>query len=299
MIIDVRCRYTGGSSADYYRVHLKKAGRLHLIESLRVGTEKAFFKEIAAAGVTTAVSASGFNPGAKLGRYDLPDRRTSNDELADIQMKNPGKFIACGGIDVSNTFHNSIDEIKRCVQNSNITVFGIEPGRAPGCFPSDKSLFPVYKLLEELNCTVIIQTSGLKGGKYLSYAHPEHIEVINEEFPDLRIICAHGCYPFVREAMTVAMRRDNIWLSPEGYLWHLGHEDWIRAINKNFEGFRKKFLFGSAFPLTPVKFFVQNFLNLPWEKDVLPDLLYKNALSALNLNENPNFEQYLDKSDLT
>jgi predicted TIM-barrel fold metal-dependent hydrolase len=291
MIIDVRCRYTGGSSANYYRESLKKSGRLHLIESLIEGSEGSFFKEIQEAGITTAVSASGFNPGAKLGKYNLPDRTTSNDELADIQKRNPGKFIACGGLDVSNTFHKALDEIERCYYELDIKVFGIEPGRAPGCVPSDKQLFPIYKILEKLDCTLIIQTSGLKGGKLLSYAHPEHIEIINEEFPELRIICAHGCYPFVREAIAVAMRRDNIWLSPEGYLWHMGHEDWLRAINKNLEGFSDKFLFGTAYPLTPIKVFVRNFLKLPWNEEYKSKLLYKNALVALNLQENKAFKE--------
>ncbi len=292
-IIDVRCRYTGGSSAAYFRNQLAKSGRLPLIESLVEGTEASFFNEIEQAGIAVAVSASGFNPGAKLGKYTFPDRTTSNDELADVAKRNPHRFIACAGLDVSNAFHNCLDEIDRCYHELDIRVFGIEPGRAPGCTPSDKLLFPVYKKLEKLDCTIIIQTSGLKGGQYLNYAHPEHIEMVAEHFPSLRIICAHGCYPFVREAIVTAMRRDNIWLSPEGYLWHLGHEDWMRAINKNFEQFSKKFLFGSAYPLTPIKPFVENFLKLDWEETFLPSLLYKNAIEALNIGHKEPFSTLL------
>lgn len=293
MIIDVRCRFTGGKSAEYYRKQLLKSGRLPLIKSLQEGTEESFFKEIEEAGITSALSASGLNPGAKLGKYTFADRTTSNDELAEIQQKNPVRFIACGGIDVSNTFHQSLDEIRRCYYDLGIRVFGIEPGRAPGCLPSDSRLDEVYQLLQDLNCTVIIQTSGLKGGQYLDYANPHHIEVIAERFPYLRIICAHGCYPYVREAIVIAMRRDTIWLSPEGYLWHLGHEDWIRAINKDLEGFSSKFLFGTAYPLTPIKAFVDNFMKVPFDAKLLPKLLYKNALQALNFDKNELFiERY-------
>ncbi|WP_439474752.1 amidohydrolase family protein [Algoriphagus formosus] len=294
LIIDVRCRYTGGESASYYRKQLKKSGRLPLIKSLKEGTEESFFEEIEQAGVTTAVSASGYNPGAKLGKYQFADRTTRNDDLADIQKRNPRKFIACGGIDVSNSFHHSIDEIQRCFHDLGIKVFGIEPGRAPGCNPDDPILDDVYQTLQDINCTVIIQTSGLKGGKFLDYAHPGHIERVAEKFPYLRIICAHGCYPYVREAIVTAMRRDNIWLSPEGYLWHLGYDDWLRAINKNFEGFSKKFLFGTAYPLTPIKAFVDNFRKLPIEKEFFPNLLYKNAIDALGLNNNAEFKNFYD-----
>lgn len=292
MIIDVRCRFTGGKSEEYYRKQLQKSGRLHLIKSLEQGTEEAFFQEIEEAGVTTAVSASGFNPGANLGKYTFADRTTSNEELAEIQKRNPRKFLACGGIDVSNSFHNSIEEIQHCFYVLGIKIFGIEPGRAPGCDPSDSCLDDFYQILQELNCTVIIQTSGLKGGKYVQYAHPHHIEQVAEKFPYLRIICAHGCYPYVREAIVTAMRRENVWLSPEGYLWHLGHEDWMRAINKNFEGFSDKFLFGTAFPLTPIKPFVENFKKLPFEEEFLPKLLYRNALNALGLNDHIHFKDF-------
>lgn len=292
MIIDVRCRFTGGKSAEYYRKQLEKSGRLHLIKSLECGTEEAFFQEIEEAGITTAVSASGCNPGANLGKYTFADRTTSNKELAEIQERNPKKFLACGGIDVSNSFHNSIEEIQHCFFDLGIKIFGIEPGRAPGCDPSDSCLDDVYKMLQELNCTVIIQTSGLKGGKFVQYAHPNHIEQVAEKFPYLRIICAHGCYPYVREAIVTAMRRENVWLSPEGYLWHLGHEDWLRAINKNFEGFSDKFLFGTAFPLTPIKPFVENFKKLPFEEEFLPKLLYRNAFDALGLKDNIHFKDF-------
>lgn len=286
MIIDVRCRYTGGASASYYREQLKKSGRLHLIESLKEGTESSFFREIQDAGVSIAVSASGYNPGAKLGRYNFPDRTTSNDELANVQKRNPLSFLACGGIDVSNTFHDSIQEVHRCAEELNIKIFSIEPGRAPGCLPSDRRLNDFYNAVQKVNGTVIIQSSGLKGGKYLDYANPHYIEEVSERFPDLRIICAHGCYPFVREAIATAMRRDNIWLSPEGYLWHLGHDDWLRAINKKLEDFHKKFLFGSAYPLTPIKKFIDNFLQLPWEENIKDDILYKNSIKALGIKEN-------------
>jgi hypothetical protein len=67
----------------------------------------------------------------------------------------------------------------------------------------------------------------------------------------------------------------------------------MRAINKNFEQFSKKFLFGSAYPLTPIKPFVENFLKLDWEEKFLPSLLYKNAIEALNIGHKEPFSTLL------
>jgi predicted TIM-barrel fold metal-dependent hydrolase len=61
----------------------------------------------------------------------------------------------------------------------------------------------------------------------------------------------------------------------------------LRAINKDFEGFSNKFLFGSAYPLTPLKAFVDNFKSLPFSKEIFEKLLYKNALAALNIKFDP------------
>ncbi|TDH34309.1 hypothetical protein E2A64_16695 [Pseudohoeflea suaedae] len=297
MIIDVRCRYTAGAAASYYRAALAKSGRLPLIRSVNEGTEEAFFSEIAEAGITTAVSASGFNPGARLGKYDFPDRLASNDVLADVQARNPARFVAVGGIDVSNQFHDGLAEIQRCKEELSVNIFNVEPGRAPGCNPDDERLFPFYRQMEKQEGVLILQTSGLKGGQYLNYAHPDRVERIAEHFPGLNIVCAHGCYPYVREAIVIAMRRSNVWLSPEGYLWHLGHEDWLRAINKNFENFSSRFLFGTAYPLTPIKPFVENFLALDWKTEFLPRMLYMNALEALRLKGTGTFDSFYGTAD--
>jgi uncharacterized protein len=64
----------------------------------------------------------------------------------------------------------------------------------------------------------------------------------------------------------------------------------MRAINENFENFAHRFLFGTAYPLTPIKPFVENFLALDWKTQFLPRLLYLNALEALRLKGTRTFD---------
>ena len=291
MIIDTRCRLTAGDAAGYFVNRMTHAGRVNRIGAFIDFSIDAFFAEIQAAGVTTAVSVSGLNPGAKLGRFDLPPRTTANDDLARVQRDNPGSFLAVGGIDVSNAFHDALAEIDRCANELNMRAVCIEPGRAPGCLISDERLYPIYEKCQYLDLTMIIQTSGGLGGQYVDYANPKYVEIIAETFPRLRIICGHGCYPYVREAIVVASRRDNVWLSPDGYFFHMGHEDWVRAINYNLMGFSERFLFGSAYPLTAIGLFVENFMKVSWREEVLEKILYRNALKALGLENDPVFRQ--------
>ncbi len=291
MIIDTRCRLTAGDAAGYFVNRMTHAGRMNRIGAFTDFSTDSFFEEIQAAGVTTAVSVSGLNPGAKLGRFDLPPRTTSNDDLARVQRDNPGSFLAVGGIDVSNAFHDALAEIDRCANELNMRAVCIEPGRAPGCLISDERLYPIYEKCQYLDLTMIIQTSGGLGGQYVDYANPKYVEIMAETFPRLRIICGHGCYPYVREAIVMASRRDNVWLSPDGYFFHMGHEDWVRAINYNLMSFSERFLFGSAYPLTAIGLFVENFMKVSWREEVLEKILYRNALKALGLENDPVFRQ--------
>ena len=287
MIIDIRCRLTTKETARYFSSRMEESKRLSEVPALVEGTVEAFFKEIEEAGITTAVSVSGNNPGIRIGKEVLPDRTTSNDLLAEVQKKYPGKFIGVAGIDAGNVFHNALEEIDRCVKELELKAVFIEPGRSPGCLLNDRRLYPVYQKCVDLHIPIIPQTSGPLGGKNVDYANPKYIEEVAEDFPNLNIICGHACYPYVREMIVVAARRHNVWASPDSYLLRLGTEDWVKAVNENHFGFANKFIFGSAYPLRPIKAYVEEFFKLPWKKECLDKILYRNAIKALKLENDP------------
>ncbi|MBI3147947.1 MAG: amidohydrolase family protein [Betaproteobacteria bacterium] len=289
MIIDCRCRLTLAGEADYFYDRVRHAGQLARVPALGTQTIEAFFAELDAAGVTTAVSVSGCNPGAKLGRFELPARTSSNDAMAEVQAAYPGRFIGVAGIDVSNQKHDAMSELRRCVEELGLFAVFIEPGRAPGCNLDDPLLYPLYAYCEAKGVTLIPQTSGLLGGKLLDYANPRYIEKVASDFPGLNIICGHGCYPYVREAIVMACRYDNVWLAPDSYLYHLGHADWLQAVNFNALGFASRFVFSSAYPLNALAEQVTRFRELAWAPEQLPKLFCRNALSALRLADRPAF----------
>jgi predicted TIM-barrel fold metal-dependent hydrolase len=288
-IIDCRCRLTVGRDADYFLDRVTRAGKLAGVPALQVRTLDAFFAELDGAGVTTALSVSGCNPGARLGRFDLPARHGSNDLQAEVQKRYPGRFIGVAGIDVSNTLHHAMDELRRCVDELGLRCVFIEPGRAPGCNLDDPVLYPIYEFCAERRVTLIPQTSGLLGGKLVDYANPKYVEQVAEDFPDLHIVCGHGCYPYVREAILMASRRDNVWLAPDTYLFHLGRDDWLQAVNGNLLGFADRFLFASAYPLNPLARTVARYRELPWREEVAERIWWRNAVRAFRLDLWPEF----------
>jgi uncharacterized protein len=288
-IIDVRCRLTTPEAGEYFRDRLKRRGRFNAIESFADGTIESFLAEIGKYDIKTAVSVSGQSPDLIIGGRPQGARTTSNDLMASMQKENWGRFIGVAGIDVGNVLHDSMEELERSHQLGLRAVF-IEPGRSPKCDIDDRRLWPFYERVQALDMTLIPQTSGLWGGMSIDYAHPRHLEPVAEDFPKMRILAGHACYPYVREAIIVAARHPNIWMSPDMYLVQMGSDDWVKSVNGNYFGFQDQFLFGTGFPAIPLKPYIEEFWKLPWKPEVLPKILYKNALRCFNLEDDPIFK---------
>jgi predicted TIM-barrel fold metal-dependent hydrolase len=284
MIIDVRCRITIPEGGDFVEVLARQRG------VPASATPDDFFAQLRAAGITTAVSVSGNNPTVKIGRVSVPDRTTSNDLMARLQARYPGQFIGVAGIDAGNTFHEALAEIDRCHALGLRAVF-IEPGHSPGCDLDDRRLYPIYEKCVERNMTLIPQTSGPTGGRNIDYANPRHLDRIADDFPTLRIIAGHACYPYIREAIIVAARRENVFVSPDSYLFDMGTEDWVKAVNSNHYGVADRFLFGTAYPAVDLHSYVDNFFKLPWRADAIQKITYLNALRALDLESDPKYRE--------
>jgi predicted TIM-barrel fold metal-dependent hydrolase len=289
-IIDARCRVTIPEAGNFFSERARARGRLGSIKSFSEGTIESFFDEIGEAGVTTAISVSGQSPGMKIGGRAMNPRTTTNDLMARLQKEHWGRFIGVAGIDCGNVLHNALDEIERSAKLGLRIVF-IEPGRSPGCNVDDARLYPIYEKCRELKLVLEPQTSTPWAGRTLDIAHPMRIDRIAEDFPDLVILLGHACYPYYREAMMVAARHENVFISPDMYLLHMGTEDWVKSLNRNLFGLADQFLFGTCFPSIPIKPFMDEFWTLPIKDEVLPKILYKNALRVFKLEDDPAFKR--------
>lgn len=284
-IIDVRCRLTIPEAGSYFQEVGKGFGQ----PDATAATVEDFLRVIGEYGITTAVSVSGNNPGMRIGKRSVPDRTTSNDLIAEVQKKYWGRVIGVGGIDVGNVFHDALQEIDKCNHLGLRAIF-IEPGRSPGCNLDDRRLYPIYEKCLEYDMVLIPQTSGLLGGESIDFANPRHLDRVAQDFPKLRILAGHACYPYVREAIIVSARHENVYLSPDVYLLQMGTEDWVKEVNANRFGLQDRFLFGTAYPSgTQLKPYMDEFFKLSWKPEALPKILYKNALRLFRLENDSTF----------
>jgi len=284
MIIDARCRITIPEAGAFF-TDLAKARGVG-----QAGTVEGFFAELDAAGITTAVCVCGNNPTISFGRIRMPPRTMSNDLMARLQKEHWGRIVGVAGIDTGNVHHDAMEELDRCHGLGLRAVF-IEPGHSPGCDIDDPRLYPLYEKCERLGMTVLPQASGPTGGRNIDYAHPRHVDRIADDFPQLRIVCGHACYPYVREAIIVAARREHVYVSPDSYLFDMGTEDWVKAVNSSHYGVADRFLFGTAYPAVQLAPYMKAFFDLSWSPEALPGMLYRNALRAFGLEDDPTFRR--------
>jgi len=284
MIIDIRCRYLTKDAAKYFAYSRKVEGH---------ESPESFFEWLDKSGVQVALSPTAASLGLKLGRWDLPPRNVDNDEQAEMQRTYPRRFVGVAGIDPGNEVHNGLEELERCVKELGLRVATIEPGRKPmlAANPADRRLYDFYSLADQLEVPVIIQTSGPKGGVSIDYAHPRWIDQVAHDFPNLNIICAHGCVPFMKELECVLEcvlgRRPNVYTSPDCYTF----TNFLACTRYRPE----QLIFGSSFPLARVDVMIQLYLAAFWGRKWLDDIMYRNAIRALRLDRAPFFASKLEQ----
>jgi len=283
MIVDMRCRPPYGQYLSYFAGMIPESKRpqAHLKGSMDL-----FFEEMKSAGITLAVAPGGVNHGLKLDARNIPPREVTNDNVAEVQKKYPQRIVGVGGIDPTGYYHDPVAEIKRCHELGLKGIF-IEPGRSfPGCRLDDARLYPIYQTCSDLGMFINPQTSGPLGGTNVDYANPMYIDHVAEDFPNLTIICVHGCYPYVLEMITVCLRRQNVYAAPDIYVGLAGTNLWVEAINAKVGifDFTSKFIFGTAYPYAELKTYTDWFLSLPFNDDVKENILYKNAMRAMKLD---------------
>jgi predicted TIM-barrel fold metal-dependent hydrolase len=226
--------------------------------------------EMDSAGIATALAY-----GRNAGQFGA----MPNSDVAELVRLHPERFIAVGAIDPSNRREGmrQIEEARAL----GIRILTVEPGALPAPMHIDDArLYPFYAWCED-NHTPLVIVSGGQIGPDISYTSPEHIERVLRDFPTLRVVAGHAGWPWVQQIIHVALRRPNLYLSPDMYLYNMpGMDDYLRAAN----GFlQDRFLFATCYPMCPIIEYTEWFMRLPLRHEVMEKALYRNAARLLGL----------------
>ena len=238
---------------------------------LELSVEK-LLTEMDEAGVTVGVI-TGRNTGSGFGTV-------TNEEVLAIAARYPGRFVACGGVNPADTVA-ALREVDRIAGEWRMPAISMEPGFAPHPMrANDRRLYPIYARCADRGLAVIL-TLSLMTGPDVSYCLPVDVDQVAHDFPELTLIIAHACWPWVQLMLGVAFRRTNVYLSPDIYAMNLpGRDDFALAARTYLQD---RFLFASGYPFAPVGGAVQAYRAMGFSGEIADKIFGRNAAGLLRL----------------
>jgi len=225
------------------------------------------------------MDAAGVDIGVVVGRNSGFFGSVDNKTVQKFVAAHAGRFVAVGSIDAANR-KAAIAAIDWAIA-AGFKAVNIEPGAyAVPIYTDDRRLYPIYAHCEDRGVPVIVMNGG-NAGPDLSYSKPEALDRVLADFPTLKVAVAHGGWPWVSEILHIAYRRPNLYVAPDMYLVNMpGMRDYVDAAN----GFlRDRFIYGTSFPLCPIKSYRDWFETLPLTPAARHAALYDNAARFLGL----------------
>lgn len=234
----------------------------------RSRTLDGYMRDIDESGITAAVV---------VGR-DTPGIRTPNTVIQDLVGRHPDVLFGVGAVDPQSP--GAVAEVINAVEVLGLRGINLEPGfMRPVMKADDPSLHAIYAACQDLDVPVFIMSGPTAGN--LEYVNPVAIGNVAQLFPQLTIVCYHGCYPYINEIIAIAFKNPNVHVVPDMYTFAPGGALYIEAAN----GFMQdQFLFGTAFPFRAMGQSVEDFMNSGISEPVLDKVLFENALRVLKID---------------
>ncbi len=208
-----------------------------------------------------------------------------NDYYADIVKKYPDTFHGIAGIDPLKGM-DAIREIRRCYDLGlrGVAVrpfmFGIPPHHA--------KMYPIYATCIELDIPIWFHLSINYSTNTMEVERPIYLDIVAQDFPELKMIAGHGGWPWVNEMVAVAWRNPNIYIDIASYIpkyLMMPGSGWEPLINMGNSILQDRVLFGSTwlFMGLTIKQLADGMRELPLKEEVKEKWLYHNAKRLFKL----------------
>jgi uncharacterized protein len=155
-------------------------------------------------------------------------------------------------------------------------------------FPDDPKAYPLYACAQKLGIPILFH-AGLswEPGSRLKYGHPLRFEDVAADFPSLKIVLAHLAWPWVVDAVALALKYPNVYLDTSA-LYFDNPRDFLRyAMTQQvpltvFErSLRNQIVFGSNNPRIEIKSMAKAVRALGFSEECLELIFRVNAMTLL------------------
>ena len=236
-------------------------------------------QEPSAAAFEAELEASGIELAVVPGRVGAPDvGPASNEGLVDYARSQSGRVCVFPAIDP--TMADWKAKAEGFLRQDALTVKGLtlEPGLlANPVYADDKVCLPVYEFCAERELTIILSGGG-NVGPDCGYTLPVYVDRVARDFPKLKILLAHGGWPWITATLHVAFRRGNVFVSPDMYALMPGNEAYTAAMNSYLS---ERFVYASSYPFVPLRCYFDSFLRVLANDAVAERVLFSNGAGLL------------------
>lgn len=211
-----------------------------------------------------------------------------------LQLTNGNRFLhPMGSINIVQHTKKDVATLGYLLRSRRIVGIKLYPGYQ-NFYPYDTRCNPIYRLCEKFDVPVLFHsgdTLGIPGrSAKVKYSHPLHIDDVASDHPKLKIIMAHVGNPWLIDAAEVLYKNQNVYAdisglvvgetlsSPYGKLMRRRIDELIAYAGP------KKLLFGTDWPLAPMKQYIAFAKSLNLSKKDQKYLFYKNAVELFKLN---------------
>jgi uncharacterized protein len=203
----------------------------------------------------------------------------SNSALIDYARKKDGRIVVFPAVDpCTPDWRQNMEQL--VAGNDIVKGVTLEPGLLhEPVYPDAPCCLPVYDFCVQRNLPLILSAGG-NVGPDCSYTLPIYVDRVARDFPELRIVVAHGGWPWITEINHVAFRRGNVYVSPDMYALMPGNEAYIAAMNSYLS---ERYVFASSYPFVPLRGYVEAFLKIIRNDATAELILFKNGAKLLKL----------------
>lgn len=269
-------------------MHLSK-----IEEFKRTAAEKSYV-DYSVAGILQEYAENGVVLGIGMGLTEtqpegFPDPEAVTPMGLDLTTELPPQLVYCLGINPFKLDDAAIAQLERDLQKPNVVGLKIYLGYYP-FYAYDRVYDPVYELAARYQVPVVFHSGDTYSERgLLKYSHPLTLDEVAVKHRDVTFMMAHLGDPWVLDGAEVVYKNRNMYADLSGLIvgdaancQRLGESPLFFAHLRHaitYCDHYDKFLFGTDWPLAPVKpyiEFVQGLIPVEYHEDVF----YKTALKV-------------------
>lgn len=211
------------------------------------------------------------------------NRKLGNDLVHATCQGAPDRILFSASVD-PHKGQTALDELEHAVHTLgavevNFQLFELK------LYADDPIMKPIYERLSEWGIPVGLHTGiNFSDSLPMEFGHPTRLDRIACEFPDLKIIATPPGFPWILELIAVAWRHPNVHIGTgpvrPKYLGKPG-TGWEPLITYGNNVLQDKLIFGTSWPLLPLKRSIEELRALPIKPEVAEKWLGGNLARLL------------------